>query len=214
MKSNTANKKKINDKTLILVALIAAAILLIILWRVVAKPIINKTRYDGYLNDFTISLNNSIEENKPITVIMDGEEYEVDEYSRQTYYAYIVDIGMGMPIEGKAGDEVLTLKLPDGTTLDFRDGEITQGVRKGKTGAYIYYTGPRGKQYNYASDTVSLQAMKNVMKDQFVGEEYENKLRQEALEERAKEIEAKLEAEKNGEAQGEAVEENSEEKEN
>lgn len=204
MKSNTTNKKRVNDKAMLIIAVGTIAILFL-MWRMVAKPIINKTAYDRYINDLTITLNNANEEYQPVIAVMDGKEYKLDQYSKGTYYAYIIDIGMGMPIEGEAGEEVFTIKYPDGTTLEFREGEITRGARAGRKGAYIYYKGASGREYNYASDTATFRALKDVLQQQIFWEEYEEKQRKEALEERAKEIEANLNIERDDEESTEEV---------
>ena len=188
---NKERQAKKKDRTLLIVVIVLA-LAFILIGIPIISPIVNKMNHDSFINDLTVSLNDANESREPVIAVMDGKEYELDEYSTQYYYVTIVDLGTGMKIEAPPKDDSLILKFPDGTTLEFREGAVTSGPRKGRMGTFVYYNGPKGQKYQCCSDMFTFASMKKVVEDQLYWEDYEREEAKKALEERVKEIEERL----------------------
>lgn len=157
-------KGKFRDKTMYIVVFIVLLILGVIMGYI-AAPIINKTKYESYINDLTRVINDSRELEEPIIAVMNGNEYILDDYAVSEFYSKINIIGMGMKQGGAVGEETLSIKFYDGTTLEFKSGEVMQGARKGRMMLYIYFTGSNGKKYNYSSDMFNYKSMSDVVEE-------------------------------------------------
>ena len=156
-------RKKSRDRGLIII-LIVIAICSFFLYKVLIEPVVEKTKYDYFINEFTDAINDS-KLNGGIQVDFEDGTFTMDEYSTSYIYENVISFGLGVPWEKGLEGEVVTLTFPNGAKLKYAEGDIEQGVRKGRKGLVMYFKDTKGKEYCYIYDMGKFASTKRYFQD-------------------------------------------------
>ncbi len=140
-------RKDIGLIVILLVVLLSGAIF----YKFLVSPIMEKTKYDRFVNEFTESINHS-KTNGGITVSMTEGEYTLEAYSGSYVYDTVISCGMGVPYDKDMEGDLVTLSFPNGAKLVFGEGDVEQGIRKGKKGLVIHFVDVESREYQYIYD--------------------------------------------------------------
>ena len=152
-------KRDIMIPAVILIAIALAAALII----PIARPIVQKTRFEQYQVDLTKSINYA-KDNGNIIISKDGRVYALDDDTAGWMYYMLANIGMGTPAKASEDPEFeIEMEFPDGAVMKLGEAEVKRGPRKGRMGIYVYFMNSDGKEYRYSSDVTTLKKFRETL---------------------------------------------------
>lgn len=157
-------KKSRTSRDFLLPIIIIFVLLLtgIIVYKI-ASPIVEKTRYQTYLNDLLLTVNDS-KGTDEVVFEYDGKTYPLsDDYVGYIYYM-LNNISMGLSTNDNP-EPVITVRFPDSSELAFSETEILAGSRKGRMGLFASFTNNKGKTYKYYTDLYYLRSFEDIFKE-------------------------------------------------
>ncbi|MBR3053098.1 MAG: hypothetical protein IKG59_03115 [Firmicutes bacterium] len=158
-KQRSKRKKDIMLPLVILIGIVLIAAVV----TPIAKPILQKTRFEKFQEDFTESLNYS-KDNGNIIIEKDGRVHSLDPDTASWLYYMLANIGMGTPVSASEEPECeIRMTFPDGAEMKLGEMEVKQGPRAGRMGIFVYFKNAAGKEYRYYSDVTTLKKFREAL---------------------------------------------------
>lgn len=157
-----ANKSKKTTKDYILPLVIIILVLVLgFCTYFVASPIIEKSRYNKYLDELLSTINDS-KGTDEVFLDYEGETYILpDDYVSWLYYMLSNrTLGYSTDVDP---EPVITVRFPNSSVLIFSETEILIGPRTGKQGLFVRFINEDGKPYQFYTDMYYLRSIEETI---------------------------------------------------
>ena len=159
----TKQKKGRRKDIMLPVVILIGVILIVAIATPIAKPILQKTRFEKFEEDLTRSTSYA-GENGNIIIEKDGRVYSMGPDAATWVYSMLLTIGMGTPVSAKDEPECeIKMMFPDGAEMKLGEMEVERGPRKGRMGIFVYFKNDKGQEYRYYSDVTTLKKFREVL---------------------------------------------------
>ena len=163
MKDQKTTKKRSSRDYLIPIVLGLTVLFAAFIVYKIASPIMEKNRYQKYINEFLHTVNES-KETDEVFLDYEGETYILpDDYVSWLYYM-LSNRTLGYSTDADP-EPVITVRFPNSSVLIFSETEILVGPRTGKQGLFVRFINEDGKPYQFYTDMYYLRSIEDPIRE-------------------------------------------------